>query len=105
MYDFRKTVGSLVLGVALAGGFMTLAIAPPAAQAQADLGTITGTITDASGAVIANATVTASNKATGAQRVTTTNAKVSTPSPSSIRAITPSASPLPVSAPAPRTSR
>jgi hypothetical protein len=75
MYDFRKTVGSLVLGVALAGGFMTLAIAPPAAQAQADLGTITGTITDASGAVIANATVTASNKATGAQRVTTTNAK------------------------------
>ena len=75
MYDFRKTVGSLVLGAALAGGFITVAIAPRPAQAQADLGTITGTITDASGAVIANASVTATNKATGAQRVTTTNGK------------------------------
>jgi hypothetical protein len=59
----------------MAGGFATLAIAPPAALAQTDLGTISGVITDASGAVVANASVTVTNKATGAQRVTTSNSK------------------------------
>ena len=75
MHAFRKTLGSLFLGAALAGGFVAVAIAPPAAQAQADLGSISGIITDASGAVIANASITVTSKATGAQRVTTSNAK------------------------------
>jgi hypothetical protein len=75
MHDFRKTLGSLLFGAALAGGFVTVAIAPPSALAQADLGSISGIITDASGAVIANASITVTNKATGAQRVTTSNAK------------------------------
>ncbi|HEY9128058.1 MAG TPA: TonB-dependent receptor, partial [Acidobacteriaceae bacterium] len=75
MHHFRKTIGSLFLGAALAGGFATVAIVPPSAYAQADLGSISGVITDASGAVIANASITVTNKATGAQRVTTSNAK------------------------------
>lgn len=75
MHHFRKTFGSLLLGAALAGGFVTVAIAPPSALAQADLGSISGTITDASGAVIANASITVTNKATGAKRETVSNSK------------------------------
>jgi len=41
--------------------------------AQAETGQITGSITDASGAIVANASVTVTNTATGAQRVTKPN--------------------------------
>jgi len=42
--------------------------------AQAPTGIITGTVTDETGAVIPNATVTISNKATGVARTAQTNA-------------------------------
>src|SRR6266849_2178243 len=41
--------------------------------AQSDRGTITGTVTDPSGAVVSNATVTATNASTGAVHSTTTS--------------------------------
>ncbi len=75
MYDFRKLFCSVVLGVALAGGVFTTCIAPTAALAQADLGSINGTVTDASGSVIANASVTVTNSETGAVRVSVTNSR------------------------------
>src|SRR5947209_17184397 len=43
------------------------------ALAQSDRGTITGTVTDPSGAVVSDATVTATDLATGAIRTTTTS--------------------------------
>lgn len=43
--------------------------------AQAPTGVITGVVTDETGAVIPNATVTITNKATGVERVATTNAE------------------------------
>ncbi len=45
------------------------------AQAQADLGSCSGVVTDETGAVIANAEVTLTNVATGAVRTTVTNSK------------------------------
>lgn len=50
-------------------------IGTPAAQAQADLGSCSGVVTDATGAVIPNAEVTLTNVATGAVRATVTNSK------------------------------
>src|SRR5437660_6239403 len=43
--------------------------------AQSDRGTVTGTVTDPSGAVVSDATVTATNASTGAVRTTTTSAE------------------------------
>jgi Carboxypeptidase regulatory-like domain len=43
--------------------------------AQAPIGTITGTVTDATGAVVASATITITNKATSAARTLTANAE------------------------------
>src|SRR5579871_1773975 len=65
MQDFRKTLGSLVLGAALAVGFATVFNASPVAYAQAISGEITGTVTDSAGAVVPAATVVATNVATG----------------------------------------
>ena len=45
------------------------------AQAQADLGSCSGVVTDATGAVIPSAQVTLTNVATGAVRTTVTNSK------------------------------
>jgi len=63
-------------------GFLTQVIAAAAillsagwAAAQTSLGTVTGTVRDASGAVIAQASVTLTNDATGASRETKTNAQ------------------------------
>jgi hypothetical protein len=44
-------------------------------QAQTATGTISGTITDASGAVLPNASITVTNKATGGPRALTANAE------------------------------
>lgn len=73
MHHFRKTIGSLLLGAALAGGLVTVAIAPPSAQAQAGLGTLAGTVTDSSHALVPGATVTLTNTGTGFSQTTTTN--------------------------------
>ena len=75
MYNFRKSLCSLFIGAALVGGALTTSLAPPSALAQADLGAISGVVTDASGAAIANASVTVTNTATGATRVSTSNSK------------------------------
>ena len=50
-------------------------VGTPMAQAQADLGSCSGVVTDATGAVIPNADVTLTNVATGAVRATVTNSK------------------------------
>ena len=50
-------------------------IGTPVAQAQADLGSCSGVVTDATGAVIPSAQVTLINVATGAVRTTVTNSK------------------------------
>jgi hypothetical protein len=50
-------------------------VGTPVAQAQADLGSCSGVVTDATGAVIPNAEVTLTNVATGAVRATVTNSK------------------------------
>ena len=47
---------------------VALVVSPSAVFGQAEAGSITGTVRDASGAVIAGATVTLKNVATGAQR-------------------------------------
>jgi hypothetical protein len=58
------TLLSLLLGLCLI----------PGAEAQAPVGTISGTVYDESGAVIPNATVSIRNKATGVERQLTTGA-------------------------------
>ena len=50
-------------------------IGAPVAEAQADLGSVSGTVTDATGAVVPNASITITNVATGAQRVSASNAQ------------------------------
>jgi len=75
MIEFKRHLGSLALTVALAGGVFAVNIAPRAAVAQADLGSVSGIISDTSGAVINNATVTVTNTATGAIRTVVTNGK------------------------------
>ena len=75
MHVFSKSLGTLILRLAIAASISAVAVSPIAAHAQADLGSISGVVTDASGAVIANATITVTNTATGASRVSTTNSK------------------------------
>lgn len=75
MLYFKKYLASLVCAFALSTGLIAVNSFAPVALAQADLGAITGTVTDASGAVISNAAVSLTNTATGAVRETTSNAK------------------------------
>ncbi|MDR3741780.1 MAG: carboxypeptidase-like regulatory domain-containing protein [Terracidiphilus sp.] len=64
---------ALILGASLSVGASIAILAPIPAAAQADLGSVNGIVTDSSGAVIANASITVKNAGTGAQRVTTTS--------------------------------
>ena len=67
---FSKFVLLLVLGIAV-GAFVTASV-----QAQTVVtGALSGTVTDASGAAIADASVTLSNSHTGESYSTTTNGK------------------------------
>ena len=50
-----------------------LALAPPVARAQSSSSSLSGTVADASGALLPNAKVTAHNEATGQDSTTTTN--------------------------------
>jgi hypothetical protein len=56
-----------------AAALSTIALASSPALAQAPVGTIAGVVTDASGAVLSGASVTATSLSTGAERVTTVN--------------------------------
>jgi hypothetical protein len=67
---FRHVAARLL--IALAGG-LTLCCAIAGLSQTQTLGTISGTITDKTGAVIPNARITITNKETGASQVTTTN--------------------------------
>ena len=58
---------------ALALMFCAMAITVPVARAQILYGSITGTVTDPSGAVVPDTTVIVTNQATGDSRTTTTN--------------------------------
>ena len=62
-----------IWGFALALVFCAMVISAPLAHAQILYGSITGTLTDASDAVIPNVTVNVTNQATGDPRTTTTN--------------------------------
>ena len=66
-------VGNVIRGFALALMFGAMAIAVPTARAQVLYGSITGTVTDASGAVIPAITVTVTNQGTGEVRTTKSN--------------------------------
>jgi len=55
--------------------FSLFAFAPSALFAQGNTGTVSGTVTDSSGAVVAGATVTLTYSATGSARTSTTNDK------------------------------
>jgi hypothetical protein len=75
MISTSKHLRALLIGAALSVGLTAVTLAPPAAMAQADLGSINGTVTDASGAMVAKAAVTVTNLATGAIRTSVTNSK------------------------------
>jgi hypothetical protein len=70
-----KYLRALFLGATMSIGLAAVTFAPQAAVAQADLGSVSGTITDASGAVIPKAAITLTNIGTGAVRTSTTNSK------------------------------
>jgi hypothetical protein len=64
----------LALGLVMLAG-VVMNISAPVALAQADLGSVAGIVTDASGAVVPNAQIKVTNPATGAVHNATTNGK------------------------------
>src|SRR5260370_37673791 len=71
-----RSIGSVFAVTALAFGiiaFAGLLVLAPIASAQKSSGTITGTLTDPSGAVVPGATVSVVNERTGAARAAATN--------------------------------
>jgi hypothetical protein len=68
-----KNLRALLLGATLGIGLSAVTFAPQAAMAQADLGQVSGTVTDISGAVVAKAVVKVTNPDTGAVRTSVTN--------------------------------
>src|SRR5580692_9943588 len=76
--NFRGALKNLMLRNILKTGLVglvLLALTSTFVLAQAPTGTINGIVTDESGAVIPNASVTVTNKATGVSRSATTNAE------------------------------
>ena len=73
MNSGTRILRTLLQWVALIAALAFVA-GPQAIRAQADLGSVRGTVSDVSGALIPNASVTVTNPATGAQRATKTNA-------------------------------
>ncbi len=73
---FLRLLHAAALTVSLLGFVAYVAcIGTPVAQAQADLGSCSGVVTDVTGAVIPNAEVKLTNVATGAVRTTVTDGK------------------------------
>ena len=72
MNSGNRKLTALLFGVAWFAA-LALFLGPQAVRAQADFGAVTGTVTDASGALIPNASITVTNIATGAERVTVSN--------------------------------
>lgn len=75
MRNLRSLNAVALLLMLLGVGCYLTGIGTPVAMAQADLGSVTGSVTDVSGAVVPHASVTVTNIGTGAQRVTTSNAQ------------------------------
>ena len=69
MFSYSSVAGRVALAILFACSFFGV----PKAYGQTSTGEITGSITDTSGAVLVEATVTVTNPATGAQRVIKTN--------------------------------
>ena len=72
--SFTKKLAVLFVSAGLALGTLAVPFLPQSAYAQSTSGNISGTVTDSTGAAVANATVTATNLATDAALTATTNA-------------------------------
>jgi len=64
MLSFKNSLAPVLLGIALTGGLLFTAIQPPA-LAQVTSGSIVGLVKDSQGSVVTDATVVATNTATG----------------------------------------
>lgn len=72
---YLRSLHVAVFTLSLLGLAYVATLGMPVARAQADLGSCSGVVTDATGAVIPNAQVTLTNVATGAVRTTVTNSR------------------------------
>lgn len=69
----KRFLQAVLVAAIVSVGVAVVTSGSQVAIAQADLGSVSGTVTDATGAVVSNATVTLTNNATGAIRTTVTN--------------------------------